>query len=67
MIGAKKTLHSANPSRDVWGAFSMKLVGAYLVHIDEVCLKSTRRYMNQIQELTSEPVLMVNGKGVPQF
>ena len=51
----------------MWGLFQMMLVNKYLINLDEVTIADSQRYINIIQSLVTQEVMVINGKKISQF
>jgi hypothetical protein len=67
MLGRKKVFETADPSRDVWGEFNLRLLSVFLVNLNELSKKDTVESEGEIKALITDPTLMINSKGINQF
>ena len=63
MLGPKKVLDTACPSRDVWGQFNGLMANCYLVILNELSAKETSGADGMIKTLLTEPSMTINNKG----
>jgi hypothetical protein len=67
ILGDKRVFCTAKPSRDVWGCFNEMMATKYLINLNELSRSETKDSEEQIKGLITDPKLIINGKGVPQY
>jgi hypothetical protein len=67
MLGEKKFLESANPSRDVWGTFNNLMTSAFFVNLNEVGKKDMEFAEGIVKNLITDSTIPINTKNVSAY
>jgi hypothetical protein len=67
ILGDKRVLETATPSRDVWGSFNGMMSSKYLINLNELSRSETMDSEEKIKGLITDPKLTINNKGVNQY
>jgi hypothetical protein len=67
MMGSRKILITAEPSKTVWGNFNGQMSGSFFVNLNEMSIKETTDAEGVIKTLITDPTMNINLKGIDSY
>lgn len=67
MLGEKKVIETATPSRDIWGDFNGRMANTFFVNLNELSKRETIESEGRIKQLITDDKITINNKGVSQY
>ena len=67
MLGDKKIIETANPSRDIWGPNNNMMKDAFLVNINELSAKDSVGAEGQIKAYITDPKITISEKYINSY